>query len=223
MAMFDSFISILTALWQQDFTVLQNPASMTMIYFCLILFIWLESAFIPAAPLPCDSVVILAGSLAAANVISYPVIVAGLIMAAAIGSQLAFLQGRWLHKFPTIQKWINAVPAHRLQTVDSLLTKHGLIALFVARFIPVVRPLLPLMMGLRMQQASRFHYFAWMSAIIWILLLTGFGYSLSFLPEKLSKYITMALMAAPVITLAIAVCSFISGYCLKRYRRKKIC
>jgi membrane protein DedA with SNARE-associated domain len=220
MAMFDSFLSILTALWQQDFAILQNPSSAAMIYFCLILFIWLESAFIPAAPLPCDSVVILAGSLAAANVISYPVIVTGLIMAAAIGSQLAFIQGRWLHKFPMIQTWINAVPKNRLQTVDNLLSKHGLLALFVARFIPVVRPLLPLMMGLRMKQVRRFHYFAWISAIIWILLLTGFGYSLSFLPERISKIVTMVLMAAPVITLALAIGSFLSSYFIKKYRKR---
>ena len=61
--MLDAFVSILGALWHQDFVALQNPESVIMIYFCLTFLIWLESAFLPAAPLPCDSIVILSGTV----------------------------------------------------------------------------------------------------------------------------------------------------------------
>ncbi len=43
-----------------------------------------------------------------------------------------------------------------MQTVDKLLIRHGIVALFAARFIPVVRPLLPLMMGFRIKEPSAF-------------------------------------------------------------------
>ena len=66
-----------------------------------------------------------------------------------------------------------------------LLGKHGLIALFCARFIPVVRSLLPLMMGLRVHRVSKFHYFAWLSAILWTLLLCGLGLLLPLLPHQI--------------------------------------
>ncbi|MFT5705096.1 MAG: membrane protein DedA with SNARE-associated domain [Shewanella sp.] len=219
--MLDSFISVLTALWQQDFVLLQSPGSAAMIYLCVFALIWLESAFLPAAPMPCDSVVILSGSLAAAGIISLPFVFLILLVAAATGSWLAFLQGRWLHKLPKIQKWIDAVPDKRMKTVDNLLNRHGLLALFVARFIPVVRPLLPLMMGLHIKKVSHFHYFAWLSAGIWSALLLGFGYSLSFLPEKIAKVVTMVLMIAPCLTLTIAIISFLTGYILKRKRTDK--
>ena len=49
--MLDSFVSIFSALWLQDFVALQNPESMVMIYVCVTFVIWLESAFLPAAPL----------------------------------------------------------------------------------------------------------------------------------------------------------------------------
>ncbi|AQS37685.1 putative membrane-associated protein [Shewanella psychrophila] len=216
--MLDSFTHVLTALWHQDFAILQNPDSAIMIYLCIVMLIWLESAFLPAAPLPCDSVVILSGSLAAAGIISLPLTWLLLVIAAATGSSVAFMQGRWLHKLPKIQGWISAVPSEQLQTVDKLLTRHGLLALFSARFIPVVRSLLPLMMGLRMKESAHFQYYTWMSACVWSGLLLGLGYSMSLLPENISKMITMGLIIAPVITLGVAIAGFLTKYFLKKTR-----
>ncbi|NMV23056.1 DedA family protein, partial [Vibrio parahaemolyticus] len=79
-----------------------------------------------------------------------------------LGSWAAYLQGKWLNRLPKVQGWVSAVPQKRLEQVDVLLSKHGLVALLCARFIPVVRSLLPLMMGLRVKRISKFHYFAWL-------------------------------------------------------------
>ena len=205
--MLDSFVSIFSALWQQDFAALQNPESIVMIYFCVTFVIWLESAFLPAAPLPCDSIVILSGTLGAMGIIDFKLIVFLLIMASAIGSWLAYLQGRWLDHLPKVKQWVEMVPPHRMQTVDKLLIRHGVVALFAARFIPVVRSLLPLVMGFRIKNQAHFFRFAWLSATAWILLLTGLGYLLTLLPENIARITTMILMVAPFITLSIAIIS----------------
>lgn len=207
--MFDSITQVLFALWHQDFTALMAPGSAGLIYFVVGALIFLESGFIPAAPFPCDSVVVLSGTLAAVGVLDPVMIMLVIVVSAAMGSWAAYLQGKWLNRLPKVQGWVNAVPAKRLEQVDMLLGKHGLIALFCARFIPVVRSLLPLMMGLRVNRVSKFHYFAWLSAILWTLLLCGLGLLLPLLPEKLNKIVTMGLMAAPVITLTIAIMSFV--------------
>lgn len=207
--MLDSISTILMALWHQDFAALLAPGSATLIYMVVGGLILLESGFIPAAPFPCDSVVVLSGTLAAVGVLNPLAILAVIIICAALGSWLAYLQGRWLNRLPRVQSWVNAVPSNRLATVDKLLMRHGLVALFTARFIPVVRSLLPLMMGMRVSEAPKFHYFSWLSAILWTFLLVGIGFSLPSLPEPISKAVTMGLMAAPVITLTIAVSSAI--------------
>ena len=217
--MLDSFVSIFLALWHQDFVALQNPESMVMIYVCLTFVIWLESAFLPAAPLPCDSVVILAGTLGAMGVIDFKLIVLLLILASAIGSWFAYIQGRWLDHLPTVKGWVDKVPPNRMQTVDNLLNRHGVIALFVARFIPVVRSLLPLMMGLRVKNQTRFFRFAGLSATAWVLLLTGLGYMLTLLPENMARIVTMVLMIAPFATLAIAIASVTTGWFVRRYKK----
>ena len=220
--MLDSFVSIFSALWHQDFAALQNPESIVMIYFCVTFVIWLESAFLPAAPLPCDSIVILAGTLGAMGIIDFKLIVLLLIIASAIGSWLAYLQGRWLDHLPKVKRWVDMVPPQRMQTVDKLLIRHGIVALFAARFIPVVRPLLPLMMGFRIKNQAHFFRFAWLSATAWILLLTGLGYLLTLLPENIARITTMILMVAPFITLAIAIISLFSRWLLKRIKKNNI-
>lgn len=66
------------------------------------------------------------------------------------------------------------------------------------------------MMGMRANKVNKFHYFAWLSAILWTLLLCSLGMLLPMLPEHISKLVTMGLMAAPVITLATAVLGFVT-------------
>ncbi|MBV7316827.1 DedA family protein [Shewanella sp. NIFS-20-20] len=218
--MLDSIGTVLQALWQHDFVALQSPGSALVIYACVTTLILLESAFLPAAPLPCDSVVILSGTLAAVGVLNPVVIYLLLLVAAGFGSYLAFVQGRWLNRLPKVQGWVNAVPSNRLQTVDKLLSRHGLVALFCARFIPVVRSLLPLMMGMRVHSRAKFYGFAWLSALLWTALLVGIGYLLPSLPEPISKAVTMILMAAPVITLVLAIGSWLIVKLRRQWRKE---
>ena len=207
--MLDALLAVFIALWNQDFSVLQSPESAVMIYCVVGILIFLESGFIPAAPFPCDSVVVLSGTLAAVGVLNPIAVLLLIFVAAALGSWAGYLQGTWLNKLPKVQGWVDAVPDNRMAQVDSLLGKHGLVALFSARFVPVVRSLLPLMMGMRASQVSKFHYFSWLSALLWTLLLCSFGMLLPMLPDAISKYITAGLMAAPVITLSLTTSSFV--------------
>lgn len=216
--MFDAIQSVLVSLWQQDFTALLAVNSSIIIYMLIAFFICLESGFLPAAPLPCDSIVVLAGTLCAVDVLHPGITFVLLVCAAGSGSWLAYIQGRWLNRLPRVQSWIKKVPQKQLNTVDFLLSRHGLFALFAARFIPVVRCLLPTMMGIRLQEAPRFHYFTWLSAIMWVGLLAGLGYFLPQLPEPISRVVTMGLMAAPVITLALALMTALYWRMRKAFR-----
>ncbi|MGF1909137.1 DedA family protein [Vibrio kasasachensis] len=219
--MLDSIFDVLMALWHQDFTTLMTPGSAAMVYAVVGALIFLESGFIPAAPFPCDSVVVLSGTLAAVGVLD-PILVLVLITTcAAVGSWAAYVQGRWLNRLPKVQGWVKAVPQKRLQQVDVLLGKHGLVALFAARFVPVVRSLLPLMMGMREKTVNKFHYFAWLSAFLWTLLLCSLGMLLPMLPEHISKVVTMGLMAAPIITLATALLGFGSVQVRKAWQEQQ--
>lgn len=81
--MFESIQEVLVALWHQDFNALLAPGSAVFIYLLIATFIGLESGFLPAAPLPCDSVVVLSGSLAAVGVLN-PYLVLFVLITAAL-------------------------------------------------------------------------------------------------------------------------------------------
>ncbi|NAW58794.1 MULTISPECIES: DedA family protein [unclassified Vibrio] len=216
--MFHSVINIVDALWHQNIDAL-TQTSMLSLYVCIGVIIWLESAFLPAAPLPCDSVIILSGSLAALGVIDLYTIIAVLTVAAWLGSLLAYYQGRQLQYWPRVRQWLTHVPEQHLTTTDRLLGKYGLVALFLARFLPVVRSLVPLVMGLREQNGYRIIHLAAISSALWIAILVLLGYSLKFLPESLSKPVTMLLMLAPLFTLAIGIISVTIGWWMKKRTR----
>ncbi|KXF82639.1 DedA family protein [Enterovibrio coralii] len=203
--MFENIQEVLVALWHQDFNALLAPGSAVFIYLIITAFIGLESGFLPAAPLPCDSIVVLSGTLAAVGVLHPVVAVLLLVFAASIGSWLAFCQGRWLNRLPRVSRWLSQVPPSTLKNVDTLLNRHGLIALFCARFVPGARSITPMMMGARLHDASRFHWFSWPSATLWVCLLSGIGFLLPALPEPLSRVATTGLILAPVVSITIPI------------------
>ncbi|OAJ94695.1 hypothetical protein [Vibrio bivalvicida] len=92
--------------------------------------------FIPAALLPNASVIILMGTLAALGKVESQFALPLLILAASISHWIAFLQGSFLTKLPTVQRWVSRVSGERLKTVDSLLFRHLFIALFMRSLHP---------------------------------------------------------------------------------------
>lgn len=87
--MFEAIQEVLIALWHQDFDTLLAPGSAVLIYIIVAVLIGMESGFLPAAPLPCDSVVVLVGTLAAVGVLT-----------PAIAFPLLIIAHRWVAGWP---------------------------------------------------------------------------------------------------------------------------
>lgn len=63
--------ALITALLHQDLAVLSQPGTISWIYCILILAIFLESALLPAAFLPGDSLLLLAGAMTAKQILPF--------------------------------------------------------------------------------------------------------------------------------------------------------
>lgn len=57
--------------------------------------------------------------------------------------------------------------------------RHGLLALLAGRFLAFVRTLLPTMAGISGLSNRRFQFFNWLSGLLWVTVVTSFGYALS--------------------------------------------
>ncbi len=101
-------------------------------------------------------------------------------------------------------------------TTDKLMRRYGLIGLFFGRFFPVVRSLLPMVMGLRNSvKPLRFLSASAISAPCWLLFLVGAGFGISPLPTKLEQFATKLLMIALIFTLVLALLTFAASAILK--------
>lgn len=162
---------MLLAIWQQDFELLQQLGKVNLLIFCLVLVLFLESAFV-FLPLPGDSLVLLSGGLMAAGVLQPEVVYLYLPLAAGLGSLLAYWQGHALAHTRFMHHIERAVPKGSLARASGLLERHGLLAMFSSRFIPFVRVLTPMMMGMTRLTVVNVALISMVSAFCWVFVLS---------------------------------------------------
>lgn len=150
-----------------------------LVYIALFALIFVETGAVVLPFLPGDSVLFLSGSLAALGSHSLNIwLLLGLLTIAAIlGDSLNFALGR---RFGSRQPGKH----HRLQLIkpkyrkrsEDFFRKYGSQAIFLGRFVPIVRTLIPFTAG-----ASRMHYRSFviynvLGGFTWVLVALGAGY-----------------------------------------------
>jgi membrane protein DedA with SNARE-associated domain len=203
----DIIKELLNALWQQDYETLANPSLMWTIYGLLFVILFLENGLLPAAFLPGDSLLILVGVLIAKGTMGFPLTIFILTTAASLGCWVSYIQGRWLGNTHLVQSWLSHLPAHYHQRAHNLFHRHGLSALLIGRFLAFVRTLLPTIAGLSGLSNARFQFFNWMSGLLWVVILTVFGFLLGKTPLfiKYEDQLMFCLMLLPLILLVFGL------------------
>ncbi len=141
------------------------------LYALLALTAFIESIFPPA---PADVVVALGAFLAARRGASYPMVVASIVSGSAIGAMVIYGAARrfgadWMHAQLRRLKLIGAE-----EKLERMYDHYGLAALFVSRFVPGLRAVVPPMAGalrvpwLRTVVVIAFASTLWYGIIIWI-------------------------------------------------------
>ena len=126
---------MLSAIWQEDFQLLIELGKVDLLISCLLLILFLESAFV-FLPLPGDSLVLLSGGLMAAGVLQPEVVYLYLPLAAGLGSLVAYWQGHALAHTRFMHHIERMVPQGSLPRAHDLLERHGFMAMFSSRFVP---------------------------------------------------------------------------------------
>ncbi|MBK5144696.1 DedA family protein [Budviciaceae bacterium BWR-B9] len=218
-----SITDLFQALLHQDFKTLANPEFLWAIYGILFLIIFLENGLLPAAFLPGDSLLLLAGALVAQGSLHFLLTIAVLSTAAALGCWFSYLQGRWLGKTKTVQGWMSKIPAHYHQRAHQLFHRHGFFALLIGRFLAFVRTLLPTIAGLSALDAKRFQIFNWLSAVLWVSVVTTLGYLISLTPlyKHHEAAVMNGLMILPVALLVIGLIGSLIVVLKKKSEKKR--
>lgn len=153
------------------------------LYIILGLIFFLESGVFFTGPfLPGDSLLFVAGASCAAGVLDPWVVVIACCIGAGIGNTFGFVCGAWAGEklfADKSGKWINQDNLNKAQTFFNL---HGGNAVALARFIPLIRSLMPLVAGASKMNFTLFNIYSYASALVWCSIMTFLGYWLGHIP-----------------------------------------
>ena len=144
----------------------------------VVLIVFFETAFIPTSFLPGDSLLFLTGLTLATSSSIIPAWLGFLMvwLSAVAGSQLGFWLGLKIGP-PLFQKDRNFILNHKvLEKTHSFFDRYGARAVILARFVPILRALIPMLAGISKMESRRFLKLNLIGATIWVGVFMGGGY-----------------------------------------------
>jgi len=172
----------------------------TWIYVILFLIIFCETGLIVTPFLPGDSLLFVAGALAATGGMDIGVLMTVLFAGAVLGDGVNFRIGRWCG--PRVFRWENSRFFNRaaFDKTHSFYEHHGGKTIVIARFLPILRTYAPFVAGVAEMPTTRFTLFNIVGAAIWVGSLCTAGYLFGNLPV-IKNNLTLVILAIIAISL----------------------
>ena len=152
------------------------------IYAILFAIIFCETGLVVTPFLPGDSLLFVAGAIAATGELDVNLLFALLAAAAFLGNLVNYAIGRWFGKrFFTDRgsRWLN--PRH-LERANAFYERHGGSAVIISRFMPIIRTYVPFVAGLACMDARKYSIFNAVGAVLWVGGLAYAGYFFGNIP-----------------------------------------
>ncbi|MDR7317490.1 DedA family protein [Brevibacillus nitrificans] len=187
-------------------------------YLALFFLLWLG---IVGMPIPDEVIVLSAGVLTSTGVLkiipafvaTYLGVVSGLSLGYVLGRTVGAPALNWIGRKKGMHKYV----AH----AQSLLERYGSYALCISYFLPVVRHVVPYLVGIGKMTFRRYALFSYTTGLVWTLILFVIGHitgnNVAYLNAHLST-LTQG-MAAGVAGLVLVAAVAVYGY--KVWKRRK--
>ena len=174
------------------------------VYGLLFVIVFVETGVVVMPFLPGDSLLFVAGTLAGAGHMSYPLACAVLLLAATLGDQCNFQLGRYFG--PRVFQWENSRWFNRkaFERAHQFYERYGGITVILARFMPFIRTFVPFVAGVARMSRGKFSLFNVSGALLWVLGLVTIGYLFGNQPwvqANLSKIIWALILVPGAIAL----------------------
>ena len=164
------------------------------IYAILFVIIFSETGFVVTPFLPGDSLLFVAGALAALGGMDIAILIAVLASAAVLGNMLNYQIGRFFG--PKVFQWESSRFFNKvaLEKTHAFYEKHGGKTLIVSRFLPLFRTFAPFVAGIGAMTYARFTLFNLIGGIGWVGSLTLLGYWFGNMPW-IQQNLTLVILA----------------------------
>jgi len=180
--------------------ILQQYGTWTyIILFCII---FLETGLVVTPYLPGDSLLFIAGALAAAGMLNIGALLVTLILAAVLGDTVNYWIG---HTFELkVLEWkYSPVKQEHLDETQKYFEKYGGFTIVIARFMPFIRTFAPFLAGVGRMRYSWFLGYNALGGIMWASLFLMVGYFVGNLPivQENFSLIVYAIIAVSFLAL----------------------
>ena len=171
------------------------------IYAILFLVIFCETGLVVMPFLPGDSLLFIAGAVAAGGGMD-PVLLAGLLMLAAIlGDSTNYVIGRTAGERLFSNPNSKIFRRDYLQKTHDFYDKHGGKTVTLARFLPILRTFAPFVAGIAKMPYPRFFGFSVLGTVFWVGGLVTLGYffgNVPFIKKNLSLLVVFIILLSLV-------------------------
>ncbi|MBX9851276.1 MAG: DedA family protein [Cytophagaceae bacterium] len=150
-------------------------------YLILFIIIFVETGLVIMPFLPGDSLLFVAGSLAAAGSLNIFYIIILLFLAAFLGDTVNYLLGNYIGPKVFKRDFMLLKRDHLIKT-QIFFEKHGPKTIIIARFIPIIRTFAPFIAGVGTMNYGRFISYNILGGAIWVVGLTLLGYFFGQIP-----------------------------------------
>ncbi len=169
------------------------------IYALLFLIVFVETGLVAMPFLPGDSLLFVAGALAAVGGMSLPVLLVLLSVAAIAGDAVNYSIGRWVG--PKVFSWENSRWFNRdaFDKTHAFYEEYGPVTIVVGRFLPFIRTFAPFVGGVAQMSYARFAVYNITGGLLWVSSLTTLGFLVGNQPwvKAHFSWVTLAMIIVP--------------------------
>ena len=152
------------------------------VYALLFLIIFVETGVVVMPFLPGDSLLFVVGAMCGVGLMSYPVAVGLLFVAAVLGDQCNYSIGRYFG--PKVFAWSNSrfFNKRAFDKSHAFYERYGGITIILARFAPFLRTFAPFVAGVSEMSRSKFTLFNVIGGALWVGGIVTAGYLFGNIP-----------------------------------------
>jgi membrane-associated protein len=178
------------------------------VYALLFAIIFVETGVVVMPFLPGDSLLFVVGALCGVGLMSFPLSVGLLVLAAVLGNQSNYTIGRFFG--PRVFHWEHSrfFNKRAFEQAHAFYEKWGGITLVAARFMPFLRTFAPFVAGVAQMSRAKFTLFDVSGGMLWVGSVVSAGYFFGDIPwvkANLDKIIWAMILIPGVVVVAGAL------------------
>ena len=178
------------------------------IYAILFAVVFCETGLVVTPFLPGDSLLFVAGTLAAAGDMYIHGLFAALAAASFLGDNTNYWIGRYLGPRVFSREGSRLLNPDHLARTQRFYDRYGAKTVFLARFVPIIRTFAPFVAGIGRMRYPRFLFFSFSGSIAWVGSLAYAGYYFGTVPV-VKQNLTLVIIIIIVLSIAPGIVEYV--------------